>query len=77
MTDDALRSLNKTGTTAENTIGVTGVDLDGKLGGTFGFYNDNSGSITLMHLPMVASNFETRYESYMIGTIGNTRFIGF
>jgi len=30
-----------------------------------------------MNLPMVASNKDTRYESYMVSTINSTNYIGF
>lgn len=43
------------------------------LGGTFGFFN-NGGN---MHLPMTASNLETRYETHIIATINSTKYIGF
>jgi hypothetical protein len=56
---------------------VSGRDVGSELGGTFAFYNDANTASTPdpMWLPRVASNLETRYESWIIVTVGNVKYV--
>jgi hypothetical protein len=55
------------------------LDIASQLGGTFGFYNDstNTNTPSTMYLPAVASNLATKYESWVVATVRNMKYVDF
>lgn len=77
IADTTTLNTTITASYTSNTLILSNIDIGGNYGGNFAFYNDAGAAPDQMYLPRVASNTATRYESWVIATIGEINYVKF
>lgn len=53
------------------------LDINNYVGGFFGFFNYDGSNIDEIYTPFASSNKATRYETWVVATVGSSKFVKF